>query len=340
MRKTKNSSSFALISYVSRCYHDSDWESLKNIGVSREQAGCISRLSAFESNILSTFVARSKVFELHFSDLKNCYRFVSRDPISLSGAASRIKEVDLCLHIFNHVITLYRTNKIEELRQFGMKPVQAEFISQLPWLELQKLARYFWFFATVGFDAGRMGQALKTTIASSRWMEQCFELIRADAPRDLMMRYYGMSCDLYAEAREMHGRQSRGRPRAISDDLQHKLYQAFLAQSQSHVGISDPMRQPGFLLELYESLDRKVSLREIWRLVQEWMGDQSNFPQQEEDSVEWPDPDQVEEEVPSTAPRRRKRESISPPPDSTSEQSAKPSSSEIDSRCDRAGTEG
>jgi len=87
-----------------------------------------------------------------------------------------------------------------------------------------------------------------------------------------MTRYYGMSCELYAEAREMHGRQTRGRPRMLSDDTQELLYAEFIRQYQ-HYGETqiDPLRQPGFFLALYDAMEQRVSLREIWRLVQQWV---------------------------------------------------------------------
>ena len=117
--------------------------------------------------------------------------------MTLSGATTKTKEVDLCLHVFNHVITLYRGNRKQELRDIGLKPLQAEFISQLPWLELQKLARYFWFFATVRCDTKLLNQLVNTAVASARWIGQCSELIRrgcAAGPDDALLRHELRGC--------------------------------------------------------------------------------------------------------------------------------------------------
>ena len=337
MKTIKNSSSFALVSYISRCYHDSDWIALNTLSINRAQAHRVSQLSAYESNILSSVIGRSAVFKLHFACLRRCHRFVLEDPVTLSGATSKTKEVDLCLHVFNYVITLYRGNRKQELRDIGLQPMQAEFISQLPWLELQKLARYLWFFATVRFDTKRLNRLVDTAVASARWIGQCSELIRADAPRDLMIRYYGMSCELYAEARDMHGRQCRGRPRVLPDDLQDLLYEEFMRRYQSYGEGVDPLCQPKFFLEIYESLGRKVSLREIWILVQEWMKRRLVSRRSGNPSVKWPDPDQGDVlSVPRMAPRLRSRARICRPPSSTASELSRPSSSAILSSCDRA----
>lgn len=339
--KTKNLSNFALISYISRCYHDEDWPALAALNVDRRQANRISRLSAFESNTLSGVAGRFVVFSLQFEILKQCHGLVPEDPVTLTGAQSKTKEVDLCLNLFNHVITLYRRNQQRALSDIGLEPEQAEFISLLPWVELQKLARYLWFFTTVKIDNHILDQSIDTAIASARWISQCVELIRADAPRDLMMRYYGMNSQLYAAAREMHGRQCRGRPRILSDDLQYLLYEEFVRRYQSYGEGIDPLCQPGFFLAIYESLGRKVSLREIWILIQEWLNEKLVFRRSADVPRKDPAPVQSEDlSAPRTAPRSRNRSKTCRPPSTTASGLSRPSSAAILSRCDRAGISG
>ena len=339
--KTKNPSSFALISYISRCCHDGDWPALDGLNIDRRQADRISQLSAFESNTLSGVAGRFAAFELQFANLKKCYRLVLEDPASLSGSQSKTKEVDLCLHMFNHIITLYRRNQQRALDDLGLRPEEAEFISLRPWVELQKLARYLWFFATVKIDDKLLEQSIDTAIASARWIGQCAELIRAGAPRDLMTRYYGMNCELYAAAREMHGRQCRGRPRILSDDLQYLLYKEFVRRYQSYDEGVDPLCQPGFFLAIYESLERKVSLREIWILIQEWLNGRQVLRQPKgvsmERSVSLQDGGAS---TPRIAPRSRNRSRICRPPSTTASGLSRPSSAAILSSCDRAGMSG
>ena len=331
--KIKNSSSFALISYISRCYHDGDRVALDVLDIDPGQVRRISRLSAFESNILSGVAGRFTSFRLQFRSLEKCYRLVVEDPVSLSGSRSKTKEVDLCLHVFNHIISLYRRSEQQALAEIGLEPEQAEFISLRPWVELQKLARYLWFFMTVEIDNKLLGQSIDTAVASARWVGQCAELIRAGAPRDLMTRYYGMSCELYAAAREMHGRQCRGRPRVLSEDLQHLLYEEFMRRYQSYDEGGDPLCQPGFFLAIYESLERKVSLREIWILIQEWLkGKQelrrlAGVPEKGPASVQ-----DSELREPRTAPRLRNRSRIRRPPSTTASGVSRPSSAAILSR--------
>lgn len=339
--KIKNSSSFALISYISRCYHDGDKAALDVLNIDLGQARRISRLSAFESNTLSGIAGRFTIFRLQFRSLEKCYRLVVEDPVSLSGSRSKTKEVDLCLHVFNHIITLYRRSEQQALAEIGLEPEQAEFISLRPWVELQKLARYLWFFTTVEIDNKLLEQSIDTAIASARWIGQCAELIRAGAPRDLMTRYYGMSCELYAAAREMHGRQCRGRPRVLSEDLQYLLYEEFVRRYQSYDEGVDPLCQPGFFLAIYESLERKVSLREIWILIQEWLNGKRELRRFADVPVKGSAPVQdVGFSTPRTAPRLRNRSKTSRPPSTTASEVSRSSSAAILSRCDRAGVPG
>lgn len=341
--KTKNLSSFALISYISRCYHDDDRAALAALSIDRGQASRISRLSAFESNALSGLAGRFATFSLQFEILKQCHCLVPEDPVTLTGSQSKTKEVDLCLNLFNHVITLYRRNQQEALSDIGLEPEQAEFVSLLPWVELQKLARYLWFFTIVKIDSHLLDQSIDTAIASARWINQCVELIRADAPRDLMMRYYGMNSQLYAAAREMHGRQCRGRPRILSDDLQYLLYEEFVRRYQSYDDGVDPLCQPGFFLAIYESLGREVSLREIWILIQEWLNSKlvlrrpAGVPRKAPASIQSGSEDLS---TPRMAPRSRKRSKTCRPPSTTDSGLSRPSSAAILPSCDRGGMSG
>ena len=335
--KTKNLLNFALISYVLRCYHDEDWADLSTLNIDREQANRISGLSAFESNALSAAAGRFATFGLQFEILKQCHRLVLEDPIELSGSQSKTKEVDLCLNVFNHVITLYRRNQQRALSELGIDPEQAAFISSRPWVELQKLARYLWFFTFVKIDGPLLNQAIDMAITSARRVNQCVELIRADAPRDLMVRYYGMNSQLYAAAREMHGRQCRGRPRILPDDLQSLLYEEFVRRYQSYEAGVDPLCQPGFFLEIYEGLERKVSLREIWILIQGWLNEKMVRRRLGKGLA----PTQPEAlSVPRMAPRSRNLSKTCRPPATTVSDLSRPRSAAILSSCDRAGISG
>lgn len=329
--KTKNPLSLSLICYISRCYHDADWAALRAIGISQKQAGRISNLSAFESNILGSSVGRFATIRLQFESLEKCGRLVPEDPVALSGAQSKTKEVDLCLHVFDYAITLYRDNQQKALRDLGLEPEQAEFISLLPWVELQKMARYLWLFAAMEIDRKLLDQSIDTATTSTRWIGQCVELIRAGAPRDLMMHYYGMSCGLYASAREMHGRQCRGRPRLPSAKLQYLLYREFVRRYQSYDEGVDPLCQPGFFLALYEALGCEVSLREIWILIQEWLGGRlaprrpRDLPARRPEAIVQP----KGESAPRMAPRARNRSKTSRPPSNTDSELPRPSSTAI-----------
>ncbi len=273
MRTVINVAQQALLHFITRCCHDNDWPALRQINIDRRQALQIERLSAFECNILGSLSTKFATFKVDFGKLKEYMELVdgSRDaPKDVSAALAR--ETDLYLRLCDYMLTLYRDNHTGLLSEFGLSPAQAEYISRIPFAEIGPVAQHFWDFTTIEVDSRRLGHGILTAVSTCRWLRQCNQLIRADAPRELMTQYYGMSCELYAEIREMYGRQVRGRPRILDYDSQYFLYQEFIRQYRRYEGTHlDPLRQPGLFLDLYDAMGRRITLREIWCMVQEWL---------------------------------------------------------------------
>ncbi len=272
MKVARNSAQHALIHFIARCCKTENWASLSHLGVSPQHACRVGRLSAYESHVLGDIFQRVAVLQLRFANLKECLREMQAGTLAEDGSG-QCPETELCMHLFCHVANLYRDNSSRELHRIGLRAEQARLICSLSSLEVQGLSQHFWRFAMFEMDAGKLEQVIETAVGTARWLQQCTELVRAGAPRDLMMRYYGMSCGMYAEMREMHGMRLRGRPRVLSDDLQGRLYKEFMGRYRHGGEQADTLRQPDFFLSLYDGMDRKVSLREIWTLVQGWLDD-------------------------------------------------------------------
>ena len=279
MRNVRNIAQQALLHYIARCCYDKDWPALHQIHVNRRQALQINRLSAFECNILGDLSSGFATFRVDFSKLKACLEqgdAIEENPKNSSGVSSR--ETDLHLRLCDYLVTLYRNNCAELLGEFDITPAQAEYLSLVPFAQMEYVADHFWDFVVIAVDSRRLNHAIMMAVSVCRWIRQCSQLIRADAPRELMTQYYGMSCELYAEVREMHGRQVRGRPRALTYDAQYFLYQEFIRQYRRYEAAQlDPLRQPSFFLDLYDAMGRRMSLREIWHLVQEWLSRDLQF---------------------------------------------------------------
>lgn len=272
MKIVQNSVPYAFIHFIARCCKVENWASLSHLGVSPGHACRVAHLSAYECQVLGDILQRVAMFQLRFANLQECLREMQAGTLA-GGDAEPCPETELCLHLFCHVADLYRGNERQELRCLGLNPEQARLICSLSSLEVQHLAQHFWRFAVLEMQAGKLEQVLATAVGTARWLQQCTELVRAGAPRELMARYYGMSCEMYAAMRAMHGLQACGRPRVLPDDMQDLLYEEFMhcyCSGKERLGV---LRQPGFFLSLYESMGRKVSLREIWTLVQRWIED-------------------------------------------------------------------
>lgn len=272
MKTKTNSVPHALIHFIARCGKAENWASLSHLGVSPAHACRVARLSAYETQVLGDILQRVAVLQLRFANLQECLREMQAGTLA-EDDSEPCPETELCLHLFCHVAELYRGNERQKLRGVGLNPEQARLICSLSSLEVQHLAQHFWRFVVLDMHAGKLEQVLATAVGTARWLQQCTELVRAGAPRELMAHYYGMSCEMYAAMRAMHGLHACGRPRVLPDDVQTLLYDEFMRRYRSGKDRTDPLRQPGFFLSLYESMGRKVSLREIWTLAQSWIKD-------------------------------------------------------------------
>ena len=275
MKVTKNSIHQAVVAFIARSYHEKDWAVLHRLDLDFRQARKLSQLTALEAQNLESVSNRYVGLEMHFTKFDSCYQHIRQDTTPLSKAQTLTKEVDLCLGTINHMMRLYRAHHRTELAAIGVKPHQAEFISTLSTISVQRLSPYYWQFTRLQVDSDRLAQGVESSVATAHWVEQCIRLVRAGAPRDLMVRYYGMSCEMYAEIRGMYGDGRRGRPRTLSDQLQKQIFMEFMRQYRHYSTSLDPLHQPTFFLDIYEGMEHKASVRDIWVLVQEWMNTRS-----------------------------------------------------------------
>lgn len=259
----------AVFHFIVRCQQEDDRDALRRLGLETGLAPRIGRLSAAETNLLVSGAGRFVRLKFSPPELRRAYRrMLTLEEPPVPGA----KEADLCRSLFACVEELYRKNDLEGLAALGLAPPDAGLASTLPASCLPQLSRFFWDFTALGLDSRRVARALDGAVSTCGWMRQCVQLVRAGAPRELMIRHFSMSRREYAEVRRMHRRLSEpGRPAQLTGELQHRIYLELVRQYRRHGGREEPLRHPAFFLDIYESLGRQVPVRQIWALARAWL---------------------------------------------------------------------
>ena len=259
----------AVFHFIARCQQEEDSDSLERLGLEPELAPRIWRLTAAETNLLVSGAGRFIRLEFSPPELRRAYRRMLKLE---EAAAPGAKEADLCRSLFAYVEELYRRNDVAGLAAHGLGPPDAGLVSTLPSFCLPLLSRFFWDFAAVRLDSRRVGRAMSGAVSTCSWMRQCVRLVRAGAPRELMIRHFSMSRREYAEVRRMHrDLPEPGRPAQLKGDLQHQIYLELVRQYRRHGDKEEPLRHPEFFLDIYENLGRQVPVRQIWALARAWL---------------------------------------------------------------------
>ena len=259
----------AIFDFIVRCQQEEDRHALQRLGLEPELALRIGRLTAAETNLLASSAGRFIRIEFSPPELRRAYRRML-EPADIPAPGT--KEADLCRSLFAFVEELYRRNDVDGLSGLGLAAPEAALISTLPASSLPPLGRFFWDFTAVRLDTRHIERAVGGAISTCGWMRQCIQLVRAGAPRELMIRHFSMSRREYAEVRRMHRNlHETGRPAQLTGELQHRVYLELVRQYRRHSDKAEPLRHPEFFLDIYENLGRRVPIRQIWALAREWL---------------------------------------------------------------------
>ena len=260
----------AIFHFIVRCQQEGDRDSLRRLGLEAELGPRLGRLTAAEANLLVSGAGRFIRLRFSAPELRRAYRrMLALEEPPAAGA----KEADLCRSLFACVESLYRKNDLDGLAELGLTPPDAGLASTLPASCLPSLSLFFWDFTDIRLESSRVQRAMDGAVSTCSWMRQCVQLVRAGAPRELMVRHFSMSRREYAEARRMHRSLAEtGRPARLTDEMQHRIYQELVRQYRRHGDKAEPLRYPSFFLDIYESLERQVPVRQIWALARAWLG--------------------------------------------------------------------
>lgn len=312
-----------IVNYIIRCQQEGDWEALGRLGLTKSQANTrslikeISEMSTSELNFLSNSVEEFISVQVNAQTLRKVYRSIH----SIQGGTTPdpdvpSQDIELLGCLCGHVASLYQGHQGQSLRKLGLSSKAAGMVSMMPVSKVRLLAASLWDFVRIRVNRKHMYHAVKSSVSTCNWFNQCGQLVQAGAPRELMQRYYGMSSNMYALAREMHGENHKcGRPRALPNDVQCKIYREFVRQYHRHSHGVDPLRDPRFFLDMYQNLQCTISLREVWTLAQSWLDDQVVFRNIKRQAFTYRFVD--EEEQPDTAPSSDSEDKASKPPSNT-----------------------
>ncbi len=183
---------------------------------------------------------------------------------------SRTKEAELNFHIFVYLSRCVAEGDYHALRSFGFDLEDAAFIEQMRLPDLMALC-------------ATRGHALNASVdkESLRWLKEHMrrrrnretlktELLRAEAPFELMRQMFGMSGKDYAAARLILGQPSgKGRPALAGERDEQRLWHLWVLFAKSDRPAR--LRYEDLWLVIGRELDSTI--RAAWHTIEAWARD-------------------------------------------------------------------
>lgn len=164
-------------------------------------------------------------------------------------------EVRLMQSIFTYVASCLKDQDREASRRLRLRPDQMERISQMTTADFLRLSELAKGCVEVDVDPKALDDVFRR-IDERRHREALINrCMRADAPREMMSAFFGLSRHRYARLRALHGvPASVGRCPRPTPEIEGRIYDHWKACRQCWCAQT--------LLEIAEQLD--VSLRAVW----------------------------------------------------------------------------
>ncbi len=185
---------------------------------------------------------------------------------------SRTKEAELNFHIFVYLSRCVAEGDYPALRAFGVDMEDVAFIEQIRLPDLMALC-------------ATRGHALNARIdkESLRWLKEHMrrrrnretlkiELLRAEAPFELMRQLFGMSGKDYAAARLTLGQPNgKGRPALAGERDEQRLWRLWVLFAKADKPAR--LRREDFWLVIGRELDSTI--RAAWHTIEAWARDEN-----------------------------------------------------------------
>lgn len=185
---------------------------------------------------------------------------------------SRTKEADLNFAVFTYLARCVAEGDYEAMNALSFDHEDAAFIEQIRLPDLLALC-------------ATRGHALNIRVDKEalRWLKEHMrrrrnretlksELLRAEAPFELMRQFFGMSGKDYAAARQTLGQPNgKGRPALESERDEQRLWQLWIVLAKPDT--PDKLRRE----DLWLVVGREIAstLRAAWHTIQVWAQDES-----------------------------------------------------------------
>lgn len=148
----------------------------------------------------------------------------------------------------------------EALARMGFGPSEVASLSSLTFGDLKRIERLKSHCLDIKIDREAFGEIIRRIRADGLSTEWEHELIRADAPLEMMRRLFGTTSRAYTKLRQIFGVSSVGRPREPSDAQAAALWE--LIESLHQARRRDLLAPADYL-----AISRQcgVPLRTVWR---------------------------------------------------------------------------
>lgn len=190
---------------------------------------------------------------------------------------SRTKEAELNYAIFAYAARCITEGDLEALRQVGFEPGDVQIIDQLRLPDLHALSASRAHALNVQVDREAL-QWLVEHVRRRRTRDMLrLELLKLDAPSDMMTNLLGMSGRAYTAARETLGVVGgQGRPASrLGDDAEEvRLWHLWVIFADA----ARPQKLRHDDLWLVIGRELASGLRSAWNIVQQWARDEHSLP--------------------------------------------------------------
>jgi hypothetical protein len=177
-----------------------------------------------------------------------------------AGLAHNENEVRLMQSIFTYVASCLKDQDKDAARRLRLRPDQIERISQMTTADFLRLSELAKGCVEVDVDSKALDDVFRR-MDERRHRESLIDrCMRADAPREMMTAFFGLSRHRYARLRALHDvPASVGRCPRPTPEIERRIYEHWQACRQCWSAQT--------LLEIADQLD--VSLRTVWHQVKQ-----------------------------------------------------------------------
>ena len=170
------------------------------------------------------------------------------------------KAGDFVVALVIYAMRCVEDGETDTLERMGFGPAEVASLAGLRFGDLKRIEKLRSHFVDIRVDRAAFADVIRRISGDGLSTEWEHELIRADAPRDMMRSLFGTSDRSYTKLRQLFGVSSVGRPREPTEAESAELWQ-MIARRQRE------FRRETFLPADYVAISQQcdLPLRTVWR---------------------------------------------------------------------------